>query len=97
MSAVLTMQIVHALFPSLRSPSSQNRSRASSNVSDSVIPEIHIQPAEDLEMRPLLRTISRQPAMRHRRTSSASSTSIKSRSFEDINAMPHLGFAVDPR
>jgi hypothetical protein len=97
MSAVLTMQIVHALFPSLRSTSSQSRSRTNSNVSDSVIPEIHIQPAEDMEMRPLLRTISRQPAVRHRRTSSTSSTSVRSKSFEDINAMPHLGFAVDPR
>jgi hypothetical protein len=93
MSGVLTMQIVHALFPSLRSGS---RSRANS---DAVIPEIHVQPAEDLELRPLLHTMSRQPAVRHRRTSSSSSTSssTSSRSFNDVNALPRVGLAVDPR
>jgi hypothetical protein len=89
MSAVLTMQIIHALFPSLRS---ESRSRANS---DTVIPEIHIQPAEDLELRPLLRAMSRQPAMRHRRTSSSSSTS--SRTFDDVVALPHVGLAMDLR
>jgi hypothetical protein len=93
MSAVLTMQIVHALFPSLRSGSSQSRSRSNS---DTVIPEIHIQPAEDLELRPLLRTMSRQPPVRHRRTSSSSSTT-STRSFDGVNAMAHVGLAVNPR
>jgi hypothetical protein len=89
MSAVLTMQIIHALFPSKNNTSSSH----SSSDADTVIPTIHVQPAEDMEMRPLLRTLSRQSAVRHRRSSSASSK----RSVQDATMMPRVGLGVDSR
>ncbi|OAL02877.1 hypothetical protein IQ06DRAFT_292165 [Phaeosphaeriaceae sp. SRC1lsM3a] len=97
MSVVLTMQIVHALFPSLRDNSSRSRSRSNSD-SDSIIPEIRVEPAENLEMRPLLRELSRTPAMRHRRSSSSlSNTSVKRSSLEEVLPLPHVGFTMSSR
>ncbi|KAF2028331.1 hypothetical protein EK21DRAFT_90749 [Setomelanomma holmii] len=100
MSGVLTMQIVHALFPSLRSPSpdasrpttptSPSHSRSNSNSSD-LIPRIHIEPAENLELRPLLGALSRQPAVRHRRSSSACSTPTKRRSLDAVIGLGVVG------
>ncbi|QRD05894.1 hypothetical protein JI435_133290 [Parastagonospora nodorum SN15] len=78
MSAVLTMQIVHALFPSLGNTSSQT------NKADTIVPSIRVQPAEDLELRPLLRTLS------HRRSSSR-------RSSNDATMLPRVGLGVDSR
>ncbi|EAT79213.1 hypothetical protein SNOG_13329 [Parastagonospora nodorum SN15] len=75
MSAVLTMQIVHALFPSLGNTSSQT------NKADTIVPSIRVQPAEDLELRPLLRTLS------HRRSSSR-------RSSNDATMLPRVGLAL---
>jgi hypothetical protein len=96
MSGVLTMQIVHALFPSLRDTSTPSHSRSGSNI-DTVIPRIHIQPAEDLELRPLLNALNRQPAVRHRRSSSASSTRTRRNSLDNLSAMPRTVFTMDPR
>jgi hypothetical protein len=95
MSAVLSMQIIHALFPSLRSTStspssSPSHSRSSSSSS---IPKIRIEPTEDLELRPLLRALSQQPSFRHRRSSSASRKS----SLDGVAPVPHVGFAMDCR
>jgi hypothetical protein len=66
MSAVLTMQIMHALFPSLRDTSSPSLSPSGT---DPAIPKFHVQPAEDMELRPLLHALDR----RHRRSWSAES------------------------
>ncbi|KAF2818890.1 hypothetical protein CC86DRAFT_375529 [Ophiobolus disseminans] len=94
MSAVLTMQIMHALFPSLRDTSSPTNDRSTSH--SAAIPKIRIEPAEDLELRPLLSVLNRQPAIRHRRSSSASSSSLD-RSLECVAGVPHVGFAMGAR
>ncbi|KAH7072185.1 hypothetical protein BKA63DRAFT_492821 [Paraphoma chrysanthemicola] len=94
MSGVLTMQIVHALFPSLRSPSPTQTPTTSTtstpattpphtrHSSTSSLPRFYISPAENLELRPLLSALNAQPAPRHRRSSSASSRSMARGSLE---------------
>ncbi|KAH7084471.1 hypothetical protein FB567DRAFT_550477 [Paraphoma chrysanthemicola] len=91
MSGVLTMQIVHALFPSLRSPSPTQTPTTptpsstpphSRQSSTSSLPRFHISPAENLELRPLLSALNAQPAARHRRSSSASSRSTERGSLD---------------
>jgi hypothetical protein len=71
MSAVLTMQIMHALFPSLRESSALQHTRVNS---DPFVPTIHVQPAEDMELRPLLHAMGRQAPVQHRRSASVSSS-----------------------
>lgn len=92
MSVVLTMQIVHALFPSLRNTSTKSLSRSNSD-SDGVIPEIRVEPAENLEMLPLLCELGRKPADGHRRSSSSSSNISVKRSLEG----PYLCHMLDLR
>jgi hypothetical protein len=102
MSSVLSMQIAHTLFPSFFNTNTNARNNNSSPYSSSPrirstsssIPRIAIEPAEDTELRPLLSALSRQPATRHRRSFSASSTSSERRSHEGVAPFPHIGFAT---
>lgn len=102
MSSVLSLQIAHALFPFLRSSSSQNDKNDLNEKTQSThesIPRIGIKSAENMELRPLLSELNK-PANRHRRSSSASTSSMSDynprnrQSLEATAALPHVGLAT---